>query len=279
MADADDEPEIDKEAERAAIEAEVEANPQVVAAEQRLEGLGLSTEEEDEKAVLVSAGFGGWNRRDFRTYISACERFGRTDKESIMDEVAEVCGKTRPQVKLYHQTFWRRYKELNDWLKVLEKIERGEGKIKRRKDIQQALDSKVRETKNPWMTLSIDYGPNKGKAFTEEEDRFLVCMLQQLGYGSWEQLKLEIRKAWQFRFDWFFKSRTPMELMRRCETLIRLIEKDCEKKVGKKKGGGAAKKKGGGKPQGGVKKKGGGSKKRKAPAGGSGKGKRAKKGK
>lgn len=30
------------------------------------------------------------------------------------------------------------------------------------------------------------------------------------------------------RFDWFFKSRTPQELARRAETLIRLIEKEQE---------------------------------------------------
>lgn len=30
------------------------------------------------------------------------------------------------------------------------------------------------------------------------------------------------------RFDWFFKSRTPQELARRADTLIRLIEKEQE---------------------------------------------------
>ncbi len=51
-------------------------------------------------------------------------------------------------------------------------------------------------------------------------------MTQKLGYGAWDQLKLEIRKSWQFKFDWFLKSRTPQELNRRVDTLIRLIEKE-----------------------------------------------------
>ena len=46
----------------------------------------------------------------------------------------------------------------------------------------------------------------------EEEDRFLLCMTHQLGYGQWDELKAEIRKSWRFRFDWFFKSRTPQVL-------------------------------------------------------------------
>jgi hypothetical protein len=34
--------------------------------------------------------------------------------------------------------------------------------------------------------------------------------------------------VWSRRFDWFFKSRTPPELQRRADTLIRLIEKELE---------------------------------------------------
>lgn len=34
-------------------------------------------------------------------------------------------------------------------------------------------------------------------------------MMHRLGYGAWDELKAEIRNHWRFRFDWFFKSRTP----------------------------------------------------------------------
>lgn len=37
---------------------------------------------------------------------------------------------------------------------------------------------------------------------------------------------LKCRAAPQFRFDWFIKSRTAMELQRRCNTLITLIERE-----------------------------------------------------
>tara|TARA_B100000780_G_scaffold277720_1_gene249123 strand:- start:305 stop:679 length:375 start_codon:yes stop_codon:yes gene_type:complete len=58
-------------------------------------------------------------------------------------------------------------------------------------------------------------------------------MMHKLGYGRWEELKLEIRKAWQFRFDWYIKSRTPLELQRRCDIIVRSIEseKDPEKRA------------------------------------------------
>lgn len=63
----------------------------------------------------------------------------------------------------------------------------------------------------PFHQLRIAYGTNKGKNYTEEEDRFLVCMLHKLGFdkeNAYDELRQEIRKAPQFRFDWFIKSRT-----------------------------------------------------------------------
>lgn len=47
-------------------------------------------------------------------------------------------------------------------------------------------------------------------------------------WGQWDELKAEIRKSHLFRFDWFFKSRTAQELQKRCEALVRLIEKENE---------------------------------------------------
>jgi len=120
-----------------------------------------------------------------------------------------------------------RYKQINDWERLLKNIEKGESKIQRVEGMIQALDEKVKRYKNPWQELKVVYGQSKGKqAYTEEEDQFLVCATQKLGYGSWDELKLEIRKSWQFKFDWFLKSRTPQELNRRVDILIRLIEKE-----------------------------------------------------
>ena len=38
-----------------------------------------------------------------------------------------------------------------------------------------------------------------------------VCMTHKLGWGQWEELKYHIRSEPLFRFDWFLKSRTPLE--------------------------------------------------------------------
>lgn len=51
-------------------------------------------------------------------------------------------------------------------------------------------------------------------------------MVHKLGYGNWDELKAAFRTAPLFRFDWFVKSRTTQELARRCDTLIRLVERE-----------------------------------------------------
>ena len=141
-------------------------------------------------------------------------------------EVVETTGKLESEVKRYFKVFFERYVEISDHEKIIERIQKGEAKIDRILQISHTLKTKVDRHKNPWQAMTVVYGSNKGKAFTEEEDRFLICMMDKLGYGQWEQLKLEIRKAWQFRFDWFLKSRTTAEISRRCDTLVRLIEKE-----------------------------------------------------
>jgi SWI/SNF-related matrix-associated actin-dependent regulator of chromatin subfamily A member 5 len=45
---------------------------------------------------------------------------------------------------------------------------------------------------------------------------------------AYERIKKDITEFPVFRFDWFFKSRSPQELQRRCNTLLGMIEKEEE---------------------------------------------------
>ena len=117
------------------------------------------------------------------------------------------------QVIEYSRVFWERCNELQDIEKIMAQIERGEAKIQRRISIKKALDSKMLRYRAPFHQLRIQYGTNKGKNYTEEEDRFLICMLHKLGFDKenvYDELRTSIRQAPQFRFDWFIKSRTAM---------------------------------------------------------------------
>lgn len=124
----------------------------------------------------------------------------------------------------YSRVFWERCNELQDIEKIMAQIERGEAKIQRRISIKRALDAKMMRYKAPFHQLRIQYGTNKGKNYTEEEDRFLICMLHKLGFDKenvYDELRTAIRQAPQFRFDWFIKSRTAMVSMcfKKCDLL------------------------------------------------------------
>ncbi|KAL7979979.1 hypothetical protein Chor_004448 [Crotalus horridus] len=190
------------------------------------ESAPLSSEEAEEKERLLTQGFTNWNKRDFNQFIKANEKYGRDD---IDDIAREVEGKSPEEVIEYSAVFWERCNELQDIERIMAQIERGEARIQRRISIKKALDVKIARYKAPFHQLRIQYGTNKGKNYTEEEDRFLICMLHKMGFDKenvYEELRQCVRNAPQFRFDWFIKSRTAMELQRRCNTLISLIEKE-----------------------------------------------------
>ncbi|XP_015693069.1 probable chromatin-remodeling complex ATPase chain [Oryza brachyantha] len=183
----------------------------------------LNAEEQEEKEQLLEEGFSTWTRRDFNTFIRACEKYGRNDIKNISSEME---GKTEEEVQRYAKVFQERYKELNDFDRIIKNIEKGEARIYRKDEIMKAVGKKLDRYKNPWLELKIQYGQNKGKLYNEECDRFMLCMVHKLGYGNWDELKAAFRMSPLFRFDWFVKSRTTQELARRCETLIRLVEKE-----------------------------------------------------
>jgi SWI/SNF-related matrix-associated actin-dependent regulator of chromatin subfamily A member 5 len=137
-----------------------------------------------------------------------------------------VEGKTLEEVTTYSAVFWQRVGQLANSDRIVKGIEVGEAKLQRQSDVVRAVERKLEQYANPARDLRLAYGGGKGKTYTEEEDRFLLCSLPSVGYGNWDQMKAAVRKHWLFRFDWFFKSRTPAELGRRVDALVRLIEKE-----------------------------------------------------
>ncbi|KAJ3163274.1 hypothetical protein HDU88_006372 [Geranomyces variabilis] len=195
-----------------------------------------------EKERLIEKGFGDWSKRDFVAFCKALERYGRNDLETV---ATEIDGKTPAEVKQYAAVFWKRHKELADSEKIIASIEKGETRLRKTQEVQDQLTAKIKQHRAPLQQLKIQYLQSKGKNFTEEEDRFLLVMLERYGYGSddvYEKILGEVRRSPLFRFDWFIKSRTAQEIQRRCNTLVQLVSKEAaeredeEKEEKKRKG-------------------------------------------
>ena len=152
-----------------------------------------------ERERLEQDGFPNWSKQEYTKFLRGSEKHGRTALQQIADEVGT---KTLEEVVTYSKAFYSLGPLLiADFDKQEKKIEEGERKILEKERMATALKAKVQSTDNPWNTLTLKYGNNRGKLFTEEEDRFLVCMTNELGYGNWDDLKREVRRAPDSRFE------------------------------------------------------------------------------
>ncbi|KAI1336895.1 chromatin-remodeling complex ATPase-like protein [Xylariaceae sp. FL0016] len=218
LADGDDDDLAEREAERAADQEEIDnATP-------------LTEDEQEEKQELSLEGFGDWNKRDFQQFINGVAKYGKTDYERISDEVD---SKKPAEIKAYAKSFWDHYQEIADYQKYLAVIETGEGRRNKTEHQRKMLRKKMQQSRVPLQQMKINYSvstTNK-KVYTEEEDRFLLVLLDRYGIdseGIYEKIREDIQRSPLFRFDWFFLSRTPIEISRRCTTLLTTIVKEFE---------------------------------------------------
>ncbi|KAI4199195.1 MAG: hypothetical protein LQ350_004751 [Teloschistes chrysophthalmus] len=223
LPDRDDMSDEDKEAERALEQQEID------------DAVELTDAERADKDKLSEQGFALWNRRDFQQFINGSAKHGRSNYGGIAQEVD---GKNEKEIREYAKVFWQRYRDIPEYSKYISTIEAGEEKARKIDHQRQMLRKKMAQYRVPLQQLKLNYSvstTNK-KVYTEEEDRFLLVMLDRLGVdgeGIHEKIRDEIRESPLFRFDWFFLSRTPVEISRRCTTLLTTVTRELDTAEGK----------------------------------------------
>ncbi|GAA5937174.1 uncharacterized protein JCM15063_002831 [Sporobolomyces koalae] len=209
----------------------------------------LTDAEQQEKEELSQSGFSNWNKRDFQLFCRGTELHGRDDYENI---AREVLTKTVEEVKEYSEVFWERSQELEEHDRLMARFSAADTKRAKEARVENLIKSKVASVPYPLQQMKIVYSnQTKGKSYSDDEDRFLLVELAKYGMGkedTYEKIKRDINEWPAFRFDWFLKSRTAIEIGRRCATLVALVEKefqpeeekDEEKKRGARKSTGEA---------------------------------------
>ncbi|KAL8853545.1 MAG: hypothetical protein Q9198_010968, partial [Flavoplaca austrocitrina] len=163
----------------------------------------LTEAERNEKEILSEQGFAAWNRRDFQQFINGSAKHGRHNYAGIAEEVD---GKSEKEIREYAKVFWQRYRQIPDHAKYIATIEAGEEKSRKLNHQRKMLRRKMELYRVPLQQLKLNYSvstTNK-KVYTEEEDRFLLVMLDRLGVdgeGIHERIRDEIRESPLFRFD------------------------------------------------------------------------------
>ncbi|KAJ7760399.1 P-loop containing nucleoside triphosphate hydrolase protein [Mycena metata] len=191
-----------------------------VAAQEFIDNAEPLTEEEiAKKEEYVEQGFADWTRRDFQQFVRALESHGWG--ESFEVYATEIQEKTPADVEKYYRAFEKKWHTLQEHARIATRITDGESKRKKRDNLEFLLGEKISSVRYPMQELELNYPTTKGKVYSEEEDRYLLCRLFHYGMHADDVYEL-------FRFDWFFKSRSPQELQRRCNTLLSMIEKEAE---------------------------------------------------
>ncbi|ESK92420.1 chromatin remodelling complex atpase chain isw1 [Moniliophthora roreri MCA 2997] len=208
----------------------------------------LTEEEAAQKEAYIDEGFPDWSRRDFQQFVKGLEAYGWGQDFEVY--AADIQDKTPEEVERYYRVFSKKWKTLAEYPRIEARIAEGEAKRNKRDNLENLLEQKIQSVQHPMQELELNYPTTKGKVYSEEEDRYLLCRLYHYGMQAedvYEQIKKDITEFPVFRFDWFFKSRSPQELQRRCNTLLGMIEKEAEAKQQeemKNKGGSKGKKRG-----------------------------------
>ena len=188
----------------------------------------LTDDEVVKKEAMQKQGFGAWNRRDFQQFVNGSARYGRHNYIGISEEVD---SKSPEEIEVYAKAFWNRYHEIEEWEKHIKSIEGGEERLRKTEHQRKMLRKKMQMYRVPLQQLKINYtvSTTNKKVYTEEEDRFLLVMLDRHGLDAenlYDRIRDDIRDSPLFRFDWFFLSRTPIEIGRRCTTLLNTVARE-----------------------------------------------------
>ena len=90
--------------------------------------------------------------------------------------------------------------------RLMDRITAGEAKLREQGSRIDALHRKVRSVKYPMQELKFQYGQNKGKSYTEDEDRFLIVRMHHHGIDRddcYELIKRDIGEWPLFRYVFF----------------------------------------------------------------------------
>uniref|UniRef100_A0A0A9XCT6 Putative chromatin-remodeling complex ATPase chain n=1 Tax=Lygus hesperus TaxID=30085 RepID=A0A0A9XCT6_LYGHE len=178
------------------------------------------TDDEDaELHALLNQGFPQWRRIDLQHFISRCTEFGRNNIQAICDAFPHIDPET---VRRYHTTFFAKYTTLREHDRYIKQIETGEQILQKKQKIQNLILQKVQQCVDPLHQLHLPYTTAQ-TTYTPTNDRFLLLSILVCGYGNWNAILSQFLQSPYFHHDFFIRTRTPQDIARRAEYLLRIL--------------------------------------------------------
>lgn len=145
-------------------------------------------------------------------------------------------SKTPEEIQQYSKVFWKRFRELPEFDKIIKNIERGEEMIRQKELSIELIDKKCKQKK---FYDDLDFNNNiyskfRSRFYSVDHDKYLIFASYKFGYGNWYEVRLGIKREDSFEFDDYFKSRTETELNKRMASLLKVIKAELDYEEKKK---------------------------------------------
>ena len=186
---------------------------------------GLTSEEYEELKNLLSTGFPNWEKKEYEVFINSLENI---PKENIELIAKEIPTKALEEVKVYCENFWGRIEEFSDGVRIMKNIEKKE-KLERQKQQSSLLIAKKCQgiEDGEYEDIKIAFPTNNHQSeYTYEEDQYLIYITNKFGYGNWDDIMKTIKTSEDLLFNYFLKSRNKVEIQKRIDYLVKIIEKE-----------------------------------------------------
>jgi len=192
----------------------------------------LDEDDSAEKERLLSEGFGEWHRSHFQLFVRGVSRHGRDDLERVAEDLVT---KSEGEVRRFAERFWNEgheYFSPEEWGRLQKQIERGERKRKEMVGLLEAAKKFIGLFSETPERLDFQFnqpgvaGLPPTTCTRTDEERILLELVCEHGYGEWRKIRSEFRSRPEFQFDWFLKSLDPEQIGKRCEVLIRSAERE-----------------------------------------------------
>ena len=210
----------------------------------------FTKKDEDYRNELINKGFTKWTKKDFQKFLSAAETNGLDDPEIISKFVRT---KTKEEVENYIKAFKKHINDLPNGERIIAKINKNDAEKKKNIEFQNIVEDYFESLFNFYQTGSLmdkveipykDYKIKNNQSlnkdnFTEEEDKYLLCLMFKYGYKNWNSIKFHILLDPLMKFDINLKMKNENELNDRANYIIMCLKnhkkKEMEKNLNKSK--------------------------------------------
>ena len=186
---------------------------------------GLTKEEYEDLKILLGTGFPNWEKKEYEVFINSLETI---PKENIELLAKEIPNKTIEEVKAYCETFWGRIEEFSDGQRIIKNIEKKEKLEKQKQQSSMLIAKKCQDIEDgEYEDIKIAFPTNNHQSeYTYEEDQYLIYITNKFGYGNWDDIMKTIKTSEDLLFNYFLKSRNKIEIQKRIDYLVKIIEKE-----------------------------------------------------